>query len=209
MAVSLTLGIVKPDAIATGKTGKIVAHLQDAGFTLRAARLVRLTPEQAGAFYAVHRGRPFFAELVSFMTSGPCLPMALERADAVATLRTVIGATDPAEAAPGTIRKLYAESKGRNAIHASDSDENAAREVGFFFPEGSWPRFGAEALNVGSARRSSLRSVLDPSRCPSYFKRLCCEWTSGTCNAAPSGPTGGSIPTIRRSRGWTWASPAR
>ena len=136
MAVSLTLGIVKPDAIATAKTGKIVAHLQEAGFTLRAARLVRLTPAEAGAFYAVHRGRPFYEDLVAFMTSGPCLPMALERADAVATLRQVIGATDPAEAAPGTIRKLYAESKGRNAIHASDSDENAAREVGFFFPEG-------------------------------------------------------------------------
>ena len=90
----------------------------------------------AGAFYAVHRGRPFYDDLVAFMTSGPCLPMALERADAVATLRQVIGATDPAEAAPGTIRKLYAESKGRNAIHASDSDENAAREVAFFFPEG-------------------------------------------------------------------------
>ena len=135
MAGSLTLGIVKPDAVASGKTGKIVAHLQDAGFGLRAARLVRLTREQAGAFYAVHRERPFYADLVSFMTSGPCLPMALERADAVATLRTVIGATDPAEAAAGTIRKLYAESKGRNAIHASDSDENAAREVAFFFPE--------------------------------------------------------------------------
>ena len=136
MAVSLTLGIVKPDAIATGKTGKIVAHLEEAGFTLRAARLVRLTDAQAGAFYAVHRGRPFYPELVAFMTSGPCLPMALEGEDAVATLRTVIGATDPAEAAPGTVRKLYAESKGRNAIHASDSDENAAREVAFFFPEG-------------------------------------------------------------------------
>ena len=135
MAVSLTLGIVKPDAVASGKTGKIVAHLQDAGFTLRAARLVRLTREQAGAFYAVHRERPFYADLVSFMTSGPCLPMALERADAVTTLRTVIGATDPAEAAPGTVRKLYAESKGRNAIHASDSDDNAAREVAFFFTE--------------------------------------------------------------------------
>ena len=132
----LTLGIVKPDAVATGKTGKIVAHLQDAGFTLRATRLVRLTREQAGAFYEVHRERPFYADLVAFMTSGPCLPMALERADAVATLRTVIGATDPAEAAPGTVRKLYAESKGKNAIHASDSDENAAREVAFFFPEG-------------------------------------------------------------------------
>lgn len=136
MAVSLTLGIVKPDAVATGRTGKIVAHLQDAGFTLRATRLVRLTPEQAGAFYEVHRGRPFFADLVAFMTSGPCLPMALERTEAVPTLRTVIGATDPAEAAAGTIRKLYAESKGRNAIHASDSDENARREVAFFFTEG-------------------------------------------------------------------------
>jgi nucleoside-diphosphate kinase len=135
VGVSLTLGIVKPDAVATGKTGKIVAHLQDAGFTLRAARLVRLTPAEAGAFYAVHRGRPFYDDLVAFMTSGPCLPMALERADPVATLRQVIGATDPAEAAPGTIRKLYAESKGRNAIHASDSDENARREVAFFFTE--------------------------------------------------------------------------
>ena len=132
----LTLGIVKPDAVATGKTGKIVAQLQDAGFTLRATRLVRLTREQAGAFYEVHRERPFYADLVTFMTSGPCLPMALERADAVATLRTVIGATDPAEAAAGTVRKLYAESKGRNAIHASDSDDNAAREVAFFFSEG-------------------------------------------------------------------------
>jgi nucleoside-diphosphate kinase len=135
VAVSLTLGIVKPDAVATGKTGKIVAHLQDAGFTLRAARLVRLTPAEAGAFYAVHRERPFYADLVAFMTSGPCLPMALERADAVAALRQAIGATDPAEAAPGTVRKLYAESKGRNAIHASDSDENARREVAFFFTE--------------------------------------------------------------------------
>ena len=133
---TLTLGIVKPDAVAGGKTGKIVAHLEQAGFVVRAARLVRLTPAQAGAFYEVHRGRPFYDELVHFMTSGPCLPMALEREDAVAHLRTVIGATDPAEAAAGTIRKLYAESKGRNAIHASDSLDNARREVGFFFPEG-------------------------------------------------------------------------
>jgi nucleoside-diphosphate kinase len=131
----LTLGIVKPDAVAGGKAGKIIAHLEQEGFVLRGVRLLRLTPAQAGAFYAVHRGRPFYNGLVAFMTSGPCLPMALERADAVATLRTVIGATDPADAAPGTIRKLYAESKGRNAIHASDSDENAAHEVAFFFPE--------------------------------------------------------------------------
>ncbi|HET9295143.1 MAG TPA: nucleoside-diphosphate kinase [Gemmatimonadales bacterium] len=132
----LTLAIIKPDAIANGKTGLILAHLQGAGFTLRSARLVRLTRPEAEAFYAVHKGRPFFAGLVEFMTSGPCLPMALEREDAVAHLRTVIGATDPAEAAAGTIRKLYAESKGRNAIHASDSPENAVREVGFFFTEG-------------------------------------------------------------------------
>lgn len=132
----LTLAIIKPDAIANGKTGLILAHLQGAGFTLKSARLVRLTRPEAEAFYAVHKGRPFFAGLVEFMTSGPCLPMALEREDAVAHLRTVIGATDPAEAAAGTIRKLYAESKGRNAIHASDSPENAVREVGFFFTEG-------------------------------------------------------------------------
>jgi nucleoside-diphosphate kinase len=132
----LTLGIVKPDAIETAKAGLILAHLQREGFVLRAARLVRLTDSQAGEFYAVHRGRPFYAELVQFMTSGPCLAMALERADAVSHLRTVIGATDPKDAAPGTVRKLYAESKGRNAIHASDSPENAAREVGFFFAEG-------------------------------------------------------------------------
>ena len=131
-----TLAIIKPDAIASGKAGAILKHLQEAGFTLRAARLVRLTLPQAEAFYAVHKGRPFFPELVTFMTSGPCMPMALVRADAVAQLRTVIGATDPAEAAPGTIRKLYAEAKGRNAIHASDSDENAAREIAFFFTEG-------------------------------------------------------------------------
>jgi nucleoside-diphosphate kinase len=136
VAATLTLGIVKPDAVETGKTGAILAHLQKAGFTVRAARLVRLTRPQAAAFYEVHRGRPFYDDLVEFMTSGPCLPMALERQDAVGHMRTVIGATDPAEAAPGTVRKLYAESKGRNAIHASDSPENAAREVAFFFTEG-------------------------------------------------------------------------
>jgi nucleoside-diphosphate kinase len=136
VAATLTLGIIKPDAVASGNTGAILAHLQKAGFVPRAAHLVRLTRAEAGAFYEVHRGRPFYADLVEFMTSGPCLPMALEREDAVAHLRTVIGATDPAEAAPGTVRKLFAESKGRNAIHASDSPENAAREVAFFFTEG-------------------------------------------------------------------------
>jgi nucleoside-diphosphate kinase len=136
VAATLTLGIVKPDAVETAKTGAILAHLQKAGFTIRAARLVRLTRPEAAAFYEVHRGRPFYDELVEFMTSGPCLPVALERQDAVTHMRTVIGATDPAEAAPGTVRKLFAESKGRNAIHASDSPENAKREIGFFFTEG-------------------------------------------------------------------------
>ena len=130
-----TLAIVKPDAIAARNLGAIVNHIETAGFRVRAARLVCLTRERAEAFYEIHRGRPFYDELVRFMSSGPCFPMALEKADAVAGFRTLIGATDPAEAAPGTIRKLYAESKGRNAVHGSDSDENAAREIGFFFPE--------------------------------------------------------------------------
>ena len=132
---SLTLGMLKPDAIAGGKAGAIVAHIEKAGFVIRAARLARLTRPQAEAFYAVHRERPFFKELVEFMISGPVLPMALERAGAVGEFRTLIGATDPAEAAAGTIRKLFAESKGRNAVHGSDSEENAVREIGFFFPE--------------------------------------------------------------------------
>ncbi len=132
--MSYTLGIVKPDAIESGKAGLILAHLQREGFVLRAARLIRLTPAQASAFYAVHRGRPFYTDLVAFMSSGPCLPMALERDDAVAHFRRVIGATDPKDAAEGTIRKLYAESMGRNAVHGSDNDENAATEIAFFFP---------------------------------------------------------------------------
>jgi nucleoside-diphosphate kinase len=131
-----TLAIVKPDAFARGLTGRILAHLEEAGFRIRALRMVRLSRPVAEAFYAVHRERPFFASLVAFMTSGPCVPLVLEREDAVAGLREVIGATDPAEAAPGTVRALFAENKERNAIHASDSAENAAREVAFFFPEG-------------------------------------------------------------------------
>ena len=130
-----TLTIIKPDAFAGGKAGLILALLEQHGFSLKAARVMHLTTAQASAFYAVHKERGFFGELVEFMTSGPCMPMILERDDAVATLRTVIGATDPAEAAAGTVRKLYAESKGRNAIHASDSDENAANEARFFFAE--------------------------------------------------------------------------
>ena len=135
MAGKRTLTIIKPDAFNAGKAGLVVAHLEKAGFKVIAARVMRLSEAQAQAFYAVHRERPFFAPLVRFMTSGKSMPMVLERADAVATLRKVIGATDPAEAEAGTVRKLYAESKERNAIHASDSDENAEREASFFFPE--------------------------------------------------------------------------
>jgi nucleoside-diphosphate kinase len=130
-----TLAIIKPDAVASGKAGKVLAHLEAAGFVVRAARLARLNRAQAEAFYAVHSERPFFESLVSFMTSGPVMPLALESENAVLKLRDVIGATDPAEAKEGTIRRLYAESKERNAIHASDSDENAAREIAFFFSE--------------------------------------------------------------------------
>ena len=131
--MSQTLAIIKPDAVAAGNAGKILAHLEGAGFTVRAMRMTRLDAAQAGAFYAVHEGRPFYPELVEFMTSGAVIPMILEAEDAVPRLREVIGATDPAEAAEGTVRKLYAESKGRNAIHASDSDENAQIESRFFF----------------------------------------------------------------------------
>lgn len=130
-----TLTIVKPDAFAAGKAGKIIAHLEREGFRVVAARVLEMTQAQAGAFYAVHSERPFFASLTQFMTSGRCMPLVLERTDAVATLRRVIGATDPAQADEGTVRKLYAESKERNAIHASDSDENAEREARFFFAE--------------------------------------------------------------------------
>ncbi|CAN5187196.1 nucleoside-diphosphate kinase [soil metagenome] len=130
-----TLAIIKPDAVAAGNAGKIIALLEEQGFRLSAARMTRLTREQAGAFYAVHRERPFYGELVEFMTSGAVIPLALEAESAVGKLREAIGATDPAEAAEGTVRKLYAESKGRNAIHASDSDENAAHEIHFFFSD--------------------------------------------------------------------------
>ncbi|MCL7970766.1 MAG: nucleoside-diphosphate kinase [marine benthic group bacterium] len=128
-----TLTIIKPDAFGSGKAGKIIAHLEAAGFRLAGARVMRLSRPEAEAFYSVHRERPFFGSLVEFMTSGSCMPMMLRRADAVAELRRVIGATDPAEAEAGTVRALYAESKERNAIHASDSDENAEIEISFFF----------------------------------------------------------------------------
>jgi nucleoside-diphosphate kinase len=133
LAVERTLFIVKPDATARNLVGKILAHVEGKGFKLVEARYTWLTREQCQEFYAEHLGKPFFPELVEFMTSGPVLLTCLERDNAVATLREVIGATDPAQAAEGTVRKLYAESKGRNSVHASDSVASAAREVGLFF----------------------------------------------------------------------------
>jgi nucleoside-diphosphate kinase len=133
--MSLTLAIIKPDAVAAGKAGRILAHLEEKGFAIRAIRMLSLSQSQAGEFYAVHRERPFYASLVAFMTSGACIPVLLERENAVTSLRDAIGATDPADAAEGTVRALFAESKERNAIHASDSDENAAGEAAFFFAE--------------------------------------------------------------------------
>lgn len=138
MAATHTLTIIKPDALGSGKAGQIIAHLEAAGFELVAARVLHLARAEAEEFYAVHRERPFFGSLIEFMTSGPCMPMVLRRDDAVAELRRVIGATDPAEAEAGTVRALYAESKERNAIHASDSDANAAVEAGFFFARRDW-----------------------------------------------------------------------
>ena len=128
-----TLTIIKPDSVENGNMGKIVAHLENEGFRVLAGRMMHLTTAQARAFYAVHRERPFYNDLVAYMTSGPVWPLALEREDAVTYLRQVMGATNPSDADPGTIRALYGESIERNAIHGSDSPENAAIEVNFFF----------------------------------------------------------------------------
>jgi len=130
-----TLAIIKPDALQKGYAGKIIDHILSAGFTITALKLTRISPAQAGAFYAVHKGRPFYDDLVQFMSSGPIMPMVLEKDNAVADFRSLIGATDPAEAAEGTIRKLYGTDKGRNAVHGSDSPENAEIEIHFFFSE--------------------------------------------------------------------------
>jgi nucleoside-diphosphate kinase len=131
--MAMTLAILKPDSVAAGHAGRILAHLQAAGFGLRGIKLLRLGAAQAQAFYEVHRERPFYGSLVEFMTSGPVMPLALERDDAVAHLREVMGATDVAKAAPGTVRALFGTSIERNAIHGSDSPENAAAELAFFF----------------------------------------------------------------------------
>lgn len=125
--------MIKPDAVGARKTGLILAEVERAGFEILEMRLVRMTPQEARRFYAVHEGKPFLDELVAFMSSGPAIPCRLRREGGVQTLRDLIGATDPKEAEPGTIRAKYAESKGRNAVHASDSRENARSEIGFFF----------------------------------------------------------------------------
>lgn len=131
--MATTLTIIKPDAVAAGSAGKMLAHLESEGFTIRGLRVLHLSEEQAKAFYAVHKERPFYNDLVKFMTSGPVIPAALERDNAVAHLREVMGATNSKEAAEGTIRNLYGTDIERNAIHGSDSAENATLELAFFF----------------------------------------------------------------------------
>lgn len=133
MATNRTFTMLKPDAIENGHMGKIIDMIIQAGFEIKAMKLTRLTKEQAQKFYEVHAERPFYGELVEYMTSGPIVAAILEKENAVADFRALIGATDPAEAAEGTIRKYYAESKGRNAVHGSDSDENAEIEGKFHF----------------------------------------------------------------------------
>lgn len=133
MATNRTFTMLKPDAIENGHMGKILDMIIQAGFQIKAMKYTRLTREQAEKFYEVHAERPFYGELVEYMTSGPIVAAILEKENAVADFRALIGSTDPAEAAEGTIRKAYAESKGRNAVHGSDSDENAEIEGKFHF----------------------------------------------------------------------------
>lgn len=133
MAIERTLAILKPDCVRKNLQGEVIARIQKAGFKVLGMKQLRLSKEQAGAFYAVHKGRPFYDGLVEFMTSGPCMPIALEKENAVADFRALIGATDPKEAADGTIRKLFADNKGENIVHGSDSAENGRSEVSFFF----------------------------------------------------------------------------
>jgi nucleoside-diphosphate kinase len=135
MAVERTLAILKPDCVRKKLQGEVIGRFQKAGFALLGMKQIRLTKEEAGAFYAVHKGRPFYNGLVEFMTSGPCVPIALEKENAVADFRLLIGATDPKEAADGTIRNLFADNKGENIVHGSDSPENGKIEVAFFFSE--------------------------------------------------------------------------
>lgn len=135
MAVERALAILKPDCVRKNLQGEVIARIQKAGFKVLGMKQIRLTKESAGAFYAVHKGRPFYDGLIEFMTSGPVVPIALQKENAVADYRALIGATDPKDAAEGTIRKLYADNKGENIVHGSDSPENGRIEVAFFFAE--------------------------------------------------------------------------
>jgi nucleoside-diphosphate kinase len=135
MAVERTLAILKPDCVRKNLQGEVIARIQKAGFKILGMKQLRLTKETAGAFYAVHKGRPFYDGLVEFMSGGPCMPIALQKENAVADFRTLIGATDPKEAAEGTVRKLFADNKGENIVHGSDSPENGKIEIAFFFAE--------------------------------------------------------------------------
>ena len=133
MPVERTLTIIKPDAVAKGATGQIIARFERAGLKLLAAKLLHLTPAQAGGFYIVHKERPFYGSLCEFMTGGPCMPIVLEGDNAIVRLRELMGATDPAKAATGTIRKDFASSIEANAVHGSDSPESATFEISYFF----------------------------------------------------------------------------
>ncbi len=133
--IERTLAILKPDCVRKNLTGQVIARIEKAGFKILGIKKIRLTKETASAFYAVHKGRPFYDGLVEFMSSGQCVPIALEKENAVVDFRALIGATDPAEAAPGTVRKDFADNKGENIVHGSDSPENGKLEVSFFFSE--------------------------------------------------------------------------
>ena len=131
--IEITFAIIKPDAVEKRLAGKILARIEEAGFEVRAMRLQHLSKKEAEGFYAVHRERPFFGELTTFMSSGPCVLLAIEAPDAIRKWRDTMGPTDPAKAAPGTLRRDFGESIGRNATHGSDAPETAAFELGYFF----------------------------------------------------------------------------
>ena len=135
MAVERTLTILKPDCVRKNLIGEVTKRIQDAGFKILAMKLVKLTKQEAEGFYAVHKGRPFFEDLTTFMSSGACVPMVLEKENAIADFRELIGATDPAEADEGTIRRDFADNKGENIVHGSDSVENGRLESNYFFAE--------------------------------------------------------------------------
>lgn len=133
--IERTLAILKPDCVKKKLTGEVISRIEKAGFKILAMRKIRLTKETAGGFYAIHKGKPFYDGLVEFMSSGHCVPLVLEKENAVEDFRKLIGTTDPKDAAPGTIRKLYADNKGENIVHGSDSPENGKIEISYFFSE--------------------------------------------------------------------------